>query len=441
MRRFRVWMQLEIKRYIKVFPWMFLAAIALALITSGIGLTGEKMFTAASAENVSDLIDEVTSNQEKETAPGAEETDGRLTVAMVVLDNSKAMKLAKAMIENIESITSLINLKYVDEQEGERMLADNEAVVMIIVREKTIAGIMNGRNTPIEVCFPENSGYEAAIFKEFADAAVNMLSSSQAAIYSIYDFYENYGKYRKVDDALERVNMAAITSVLTREKMFLEKEVLVTGNLSVKQYYICSGAVLFVIFFSIVFVNHFRSQRKEIGVWMKQSGMGYFAQVTASSAAAVIVYLFLFLPAGVGSCLLKSMKNGWEIWKEISYGQIWIMVFCMVLIAVVTSAFTLMICRLTDNVLAQVMILFTAAVLQGFVCGCFVPQILLPDVLGELAVVFPVYYMIEVISCIFTGEIPVRGIVGILTFTILFLAAAALAQSRDGNKTGRRKMA
>ena len=69
--------------------------------------------------------------------------------------------------------------------------------VLIRIPENTVKSIMNGENQPIEIEFPENSGYEAAVFKECADAAVQLLASAQAGIYTIYDFYKEYGIYNK----------------------------------------------------------------------------------------------------------------------------------------------------------------------------------------------------------------------------------------------------
>jgi hypothetical protein len=450
MKRFWVLTRLEIKKYKNSFPGFLLAAIALLVIVSGIAMTGQRALQSLTVDSVDGLVDDMTSGQLGGSAAKQDsDTDadgskyagnGKISVAIVVQDTSKAVDIAKTMLENIESVNSALEIRYVDEEEGERLLKEGKIVVLMIVRAKTISGIMNGKNIPVEIKFPENSGYEAAVFKEFADAAVAMLSSAQAAIYSVYDFYEDYDKYDLKDGAIERLNMKYISAILIRESTFSETEVVVTGELTISQYYICGGIALFLMFLAMMAVSHMRRSSSDIAVRLKQSGTGYTAQVTSAVVGLTTLYMVLALLAATVLSLVKKLQP--DLVSMVSYQQIWYAVVLMIPASLVVSAFSLLVCRLTNHVFAQIMLLFLSALLQGFVSGCFVPKLLLPDIMDSIARYLPAHAIMEGFSQIFLGKSPWQGITAMLLYTIVFMALTVLVEMKvNKNLGGRRKNA
>lgn len=423
MKRFFVLAGLEIKRYVKIFPILLFSAIVLGIVVCGIAITGQKTLDGAAIEDVDSLVNDMTAAAE------SEEGESKISAALVIQDQNKAIPYAKKLLENMESVQAMLNIRYVDEEEGERLLENGEIVVLIIIREKTISGIMHGDNIPVEVKFPEDSGYEAVIFKEFADAAINMLSASQAAIYSVYDFYKEYGEYDNKGDAIDHLNMAYISAALNRHKVFEAEEVMITGEVTTSQYYLAGSVVLFVLFFSIMLVHFMERKGRNIAAGLKQSGTGYLAQNLAALIGPVLTYLSL---AVLLACVLSVYNREGAI-KVLSTGQIWQIVLLMLPMACAISAFTLMICRFTSHSMAQVMSLFLAALMQGFVAGCFVPKILLPKQLGVIAGYLPAGHMIEAVTGVFTGSIRLQSVVVMLGFAVIFYAIATGLEYRRKN--------
>lgn len=436
MIRFVMLMKLEVKKYIRSFPKLFAAAVILALIACGIGLTASRVLNSTSTDSVKDLIRDMTSENKLAVREGEkaaeEEEGGKISAALVIEDDSGVMKLARSMLEKMESVNAAIDLQYVNESEGEKLLEKEEVAVLMIIRENTAAGIMNGNNIPIEIRFPKNSGYEAAIFKEFADAAVNILSSAQAAIYSVYDFYDAYGKYGLRSGAIDRLNLVYIRTALERNEIYQEKEVVVTGELSVVQYYICGGLVLFAMFFSVMLVNFMGRAGRDISARLKMAGTGYLQQVTASLAGPACICMIFMAIAGAGVTALKFLQP--EALAEISFGQIWGMVILMLPVFITVCAFALMVCRFTDHAMAQVMIIFILSLLQGFITGCFIPKLLLPEILEEISAFLPAYYMIELLSGIFTGEIDFGAVGMLIVFTLLFMEITVVLEKNANEK-------
>lgn len=442
MKRFRMLLWLEIKKYIKAFPGLLAAAAVLGLIVCGIGLSGNRILNSMTTENVKELVQDMSSGGIAGKLAASEDIENgkeeKISAGIVIQDESKAMRLAKNMVENMDSVTSVLNIRYVDEKEGEKLLENGELVVLIIVREKTIAGIMNGENIPVEILFPEDSGYEAAVFQEFADAAVRMLSSAQAGIYSIYDFYEDYGKYRRKGGAIDRMNAAYIKAALTRETIYETEEVAATGELSVTEYYICGGLVLFALFFSMMLVHFLRRGSRDIAARLSAAGTGYWCQAAAALAGPVAAYELLLSVLAAVLSLIRAL--GIEFLQHISYGQIWGMVVLMLPVSAAACAFALMVCRFTDSAMAQIMILFLFSLLQGFITGCFIPKLLLPEVLGQISPAAPAFYMIELISALCGGKVSLGALFSLTAYIVLFVAVAvALEKRRHGVFAGRKE--
>lgn len=436
MKRFRMLTRLEMKRYIRALPKLLIFAVVLALVVCGIALTGNKILNGTSTDSVKGLVQDITSpdklitnSDEIQNSKEAEETketekSGKISAALAVQDESKAMRLAKNMLESMDSVSSALDIQYVTEEEGRELLKEGNIVVLVIIRDKTVSGIMHGDNIPVEILFPENSGYEAVIFKEFADAAVNILSSAQAAVYSVYDFYDAYGRYPLRNGAVDRLNMAYIKTALNRSSIYQETEVVVTGELSIVEYYICGGMILFVMFFSIMLTGFMGRSSRDISARLKIAGTGYYEQVTAALVAPVCICILIILMAGVGACAVKLVWP--KALEMLAYEKIWGTAALMVPVSITVCAFALMICRFTDHVMAQVMVIFLTSVLQGFVTGCFIPKILLPKVLEKISRFLPAHYMLELLSGIFTGQISFHNIFMLLVFTLLFMEITAL---------------
>lgn len=422
MKRFACLLRLEIKKYLKAYPWMLFSAILLLLIVAGIGMTATKMMQGSSVSNVGELLSDAT---------GEEGTQEKLTIAIAVQDSSKAVQLAKSMLKNMNSVQAFLEIRYVDEKEGKELLKKHEAVVLLVVREKTIAGILDGSNVPVEVIFPEDSGYEAAIFQEFADAAVKMLSSAQAAVYANYDFFDYYEGRKSVRGKVQdRINMQTIAAVLGRESLYVVEEVTVTGEITVPEYYFCSGIVMFVMLFAIVLTGQMKREDRTMGARLKMAGTGYVQQVIASLAGVVVSYLLVLLPVAL---VLPTFPTGF---------------LCVLpLVILCEGAFALLLCRLTQYALTQIMLLFLTAVMQGLICGCFVPEMLLPEVFGEIAGCLPAQAMIDLFKGVLLEEIPAGACVILLGYTVVFLlltvfwewiSAGGMLYARKGGRDEKR---
>lgn len=130
-----------------------------------------------------------------------------------------------------------------------------------------------------------------------------------------------------------------------------------------------------------------RRNNGNLSARLAMAGTGHVRQVLASLAGCLMIYLMLFLLAA--AVFLAAGYSDAEWTEEIDPG-----LFCRLLLSLIpavlcNSAFALMICRITDAAMAQVMLMFLAAFMQALMTGCFIPEILLPEALRGMSGVLP----------------------------------------------------
>lgn len=387
MKRFAVLTALEIKKSIKALPKLIPGAILMIIIVLMIALGAKGILS---------------------DKPQIDDKD-KVSIGVVCYDDSKMMELAKRILTSTKSITESIHLTFMEEKRAEELLEENRLMAVIIIPDNVVSDIMTGKNTPIDIRFSRNAGYEAAAFKEIADAAVNFLASAQAGIYSVYDFYNENNQSNYIDDALDRLNERYIKTVLLRESFFENTQVVATGDLDVMEYYCVSGIVLFLFLFGINSVTFTEGYRKEAIVSLCITGTGIGRQHISRLCGIFIVYAVFVTVIIAGVC-----TGGY-----IDIFMAFKLILSMVSVLLSVSSIILFIQVLVENKTGQVMIIFFAAVFQSFVTGGFIPELMLPKAVTGVGKFTPAYYMIEQIKAVYMGS-------GKVLFNTVILAAITL---------------
>lgn len=230
MTRFKTLLQLNIKRTFRALPQLIFGATALIFLVSAVAFCGNKFLYGTLSEVA---------------------TGEKFPVGIIMEDTSKIANTVSDALLGMKEVNDNLEIKFTTKDEAISMLEDGSIIAAIHIPKDTAKNIINGKNTPMNIIFPEDSGFEAIIIKELADCVTNMLSSSQAAIYSIYDFYEDMDADDMIDDALLRMNLRYISIAATGNHMFDKTVVTATGSIPLMTYYICGALVLFIMLFGI----------------------------------------------------------------------------------------------------------------------------------------------------------------------------------------------
>ena len=146
---------LEIKRAWKRFPFLAAGAAALLFLMGAAALLAGRALYG----------DAVT---------------GRISVGVVLPEGDRTARQAASMLSSMESVKSLCDFIYMDEEACRESLAEGELAAALLVPDDLVSGIMNGENTAITVLVPEGNVLESRIFRELTQAGAATLGAGQA---------------------------------------------------------------------------------------------------------------------------------------------------------------------------------------------------------------------------------------------------------------------
>lgn len=400
MKRFKTFTALEIKKSVKILPKLLIGTVLLLLIVTAI------------ANLANNLLGEKEENESSEAF---------VDIGVVCLDDSWIMDIAKGMLLGNKKITGVVNLEFTNYDKAMEGLEENTYMAVVIIPENAVDDIISGDNTPFQVIFPKNAGYEAAAIKEVADSAVNLLASAQAGVYSVYDFYGEYNRKWYRAGAIGRLNERYIDAVLELEDFFKDTTVVATGDLDITEYYILSGIILFMLLFGMNSLTFMEDYKKEIIIALEQSGVTIGRQIVSRFLGIFCVYGIVSSVIVVGAGILARMG----VWMTIK------LLLGMIPVIMTASAIVLLVQVAVRYKPAAIMTMFLISVFQSFVTGGFIPQMMLPKVVEAVGKFTPAYYMLRELSVIYLkGDGILINTVMLLLITALLLALAAFAQDK-----------
>lgn len=380
---------------------MIFGATALIFLVSAVAFCGNKFLYGA--------ISEVATSQ-------------KYPVAIIMEDDSYLAEKVTDTLLDMKEVSEHLDIHFTTKKDAISMLEKGEILAAIHIPKDTADNIVNGTNTPMNIIFPENSGFEAIIIKELSECVTTMLSSAQAGIYSIYDFYGDMHADDEIDGALLRMNLKYIQIASTGNKMFEKTVVTATGSIPIMTYYICGALVLFSLLFGINCYNCRLSLSSYSSKRLSLSKTPVLFQGLSSFIAIALGQLATIAIVSVPAVFILKMFN-----LHLDGTAIVGLIFTIPVFILISSAFVYLISSLTDHIIGQIMITFFVTIGMCFISGCFIPTIMLPDILQSISKLLPTHYMINFSSSFLSGSFDTPSLIICICYIILIFIAGLMA--------------
>lgn len=393
-RAFVLW-KLELKRTIRLLPVILAEAVLLLSILGMIAFGAAKL-----------LYRDVPAI--------------RITIAVIEKEKNPLTDLLLNYIQGMESISELCQFLIVSEEEGFAMLQEGKAAAALVLPEGMVEGIMDGSNTPVQVFFPEDAGMESALLRELTDAGVQMLRVAQAEIYGIYDTAKTYGASEQLSVLEMDIDTANLAFALDRLALFRVQEVSATGNLSVMQYGIASGAVFFLLLLGMACYPVMQPYPAALRKQLVREGIGAGGQCFGKWLCGVC-------GMGIGGLffrlVVKSVltAGGFGAWLP-KAGAVQAGTGLLILLCTVTFIF--LVFQLAGNGTAAILLLFFLTVIMQYFAGGFLPSVFLPEAVQKAGRFLPAAYLIDAAGSLYTGTVSGRTLGALCLFTVFFWGAA-----------------
>lgn len=383
--------RLQLKKILYFLPKLIIATIVLATLAGAIAFYGTKLlYNQKSAE--------------------------KITIAVVVEDESPLMDFGMNYLESSESVNSFCRLVRASYDEAVEMIEDHSAIAYIHFPETFTDDIVSGINTPAKIIFSKQIGIEQLLFQELTAAASKILTYAQASIYSFSDVYSDYDFIGKRSKHYDVLNENTLTSSMIRAKLFQTELISSTDNLSIQEFYTVSGVIL-LLFLMGMSLGKFA--HPETGSLARLLSL---RSITASHRTLwkLLTLFFFYTVIGGLIFLAGGLISLWS-WK--------IFLFLPVL-ALLTASWTLLLYTLTANETTGTLLMFFGTLLCAFCSGCLIPSSFLPEAVEVLGHLLPTYHAHQLLCSLYVDSVTWKDFVPALLWIGLFFTASCFIAHR-----------
>lgn len=389
---------MEIKKAFKMYPKMLLVAFLLLISVAGISFAGVKYFYQDS-------------------------TTFQINVAVVDEAPNEDTSLAISYVKQIKNLSQNCNFNVTDKETAFKLLEEGKISALVYLPKNIINGILNGTNTPAQVYFPENSTVESTILKEYATSAISMLQLSQAQIYSINDVAKEFEQKENLSKFEKDINIYNLTFALNRLNMYVDNEESQTGSLSLIDYYIVSGIMLFLLLFGMALYPVMIKYNKAFTYKANQIGVTNVALYLNKTITTYLIYILTFALIYISTSLILPIPQFG--FKE--YISLLIVLLCI-------TTFIQTIYVLSNENVSSILFVFFVTVLFSFVSGAIMPTIYLPKILQTTSLFLPTTYIKKAIADIYLLNVNTSTIFILLIFSIIFISISIFYKKAVQNR-------
>lgn len=360
-----------------------------------------------------------------------------VTIALIadepVGDDPEDMtELALAYVEGMESFSSFCSIRFVSEEEAFRMLEDGEAAAVLRLPERVVEGILTGENRPVSIYFPQDAGIEAALFRELADAGVQMLQVAQAQIYGADDTMRAYDMPEKISVLEGEINRSDLAFALDRLALYQTEHVNATGSVSLAEHLTAAGFVYFLLLLGIVCYPIMRPYSKSLQGQLRRWGIGSAAPLPGQWCMG----LALLMIGGVGYGFLVErlavLTSEIQILRNMNIRNINLLSQFIkspgvtLLIFVFINTWNMLLIQIINDETAYILFVFLMSTIMTYASGGFIPMAYLSNAVRQIGEFCPVSYLIEAAESLYLTGLDNRIVWLLILYSICCGLAAGI---------------
>jgi hypothetical protein len=215
---------------------------------------------------------------------------GRIAVGVTVRRGTPE-ESAVEMVSSMSSVSELCDFSYVTEDEGELALKSGKLSVLIILEPGELESINSGYNRRIKLQLHGASPVEAGLFMDLAGAAVKLIGSAEAGIYSAEDYLVDSGRRDLIPQVELDLNQIYDTNGLTRLSLFDISQTDASEGMGLDIYYFLSALLLLLLCEGIAAAGFFAEPDRAASGALRRAGYTG-ARISMSRLAVFSLYLF-----------------------------------------------------------------------------------------------------------------------------------------------------
>ena len=350
----------------------------------------------------------------------------KVNIGIAIPEGESISRLATQYISSMDSVRSVCDFYYLDEQEAVEQLKQGTLQAVVVLPEGFYHDVQVGINPPAQIYFPKDAAQNTQVFEELVTAGVSFLQTAEAGVYAALDTASYYGVELQGAGLGDTIAYLFVNQMLKRDSVYSARMLSSMGNLSVAEYYYAAGLVILLMMCGIQFGFLYGKRNRSVEDKLKIRGVGSIRQ---SVVKILVMTEFLYVTgllyyfAGIGIA-------GWTKTYFVFYqGTTW---YALLLLCLGIAIYFHVLYELSGSSSQAAVFVFAVNVITIIGAGVLIPEAYLEKEIAGISRFLPMKYWNVYAAGMLEGEISKDSVAGTVFFLLMGMAAGGFLSWGNG---------
>lgn len=350
----------------------------------------------------------------------------KVNIGIAIPEGESISRLATQYISSMDSVRSVCDFYYLDEQEAVEQLKQGTLQAVVVLPEGFYHDVQVGINPPAQIYFPKDAAQNTQVFEELVTAGVSFLQTAEAGVYAALDTASYYGIELQGAGLGDTIAYLFANQMLKRDSVYSAKMLSPLGNLSVVEYYYAAGFVILLMMCGIQFGFLYGKRKRTVEDQLKIRGVGSIRQ---SVVKVLVMTMFLYVTgllyyfAGIG------IADRTGTYFVLYQGKIW---YGLLLLCLGIAIYFHVLYELSGSSSQAAVFVFAVNVITIIGAGVLIPEAYLGKEIAGISHFLPMKYWNVYAAGMLEDEMPKEAVAGTVLFLLIGMAAGTLLSWRKG---------
>lgn len=349
----------------------------------------------------------------------------KVNIGIAIPEGESISRLATQYISSMDSVRSVCDFYYLDEQEAVEQLKQGTLQAVVVLPEGFYHDVQVGINPPAQIYFPKDAAQNTQVFEELVTAGVSFLQTAEAGVYATLDTASYYGIELQGAGLGDTIAYLFVNQMLKRDSIYSARMLSSMGNLSVAEYYYAAGLVILLMMCGIQFGFLYGKRNRSVEDKLKIRGVGSIRQ---SVVKILVMTEFLYVTgllyyfAGIGIA-------GWTKTYFVFYqGTTW---YALLLLCLGIAIYFHVLYELSGSSSQAAVFVFAVNVITISGAGVLIPEAYLGKGIAGISRFLPMKYWNVYAAGMLEGELSKEAVTGTVFFLFVGMVAGMLLSWRN----------
>ena len=349
----------------------------------------------------------------------------KVNIGIAIPEGESISRLATQYISSMDSVRSVCDFYYLDEQEAVEQLKQGTLQAVVVLPEGFYHDVQVGINPPAQIYFPKDAVQNTQVFEELVTAGVSFLQTAEAGVYAALDTASYYGIELQGAGLGDTIAYLFVNQMLKRDSVYSARMLSSMGNLSVAEYYYAAGLVILLMMCGIQFGFLYGKRNRSVEDKLKICGVGSIRQ---SVVKILVMTEFLYVTgllyyfAGIGI----AIRTG--TYFVLYQGKIW---YVLLLLCLGIAIYFHVLYELSGSSSQAAVFVFAVNVITIIGAGVLIPEAYLGKEVAGISRFLPMKYWNVYAAGMLEGEISKDSVAGTVFFLLMGMAVGGFLSWRN----------